>query len=326
MNLITLFCLGLLLSVTPPSDARDIPPLTERIIDHAHVLSPSTHHHLSTLLQEHERQTTQQIAILTIPNLDNDSIEEFSHRVASTWKLGSADLDNGVLVLLARDNGRIRIEVGYGLEGTLTDARSRQLLDEHFLPAFRQGQFNEGMLRGITALLAVLTPRPIPHEASNPSRTTDAPTATSQDGGIFLLCFLLLMFLGGLLYRHFNESSDLHLDLARATTTSLTAASLAMAAAPRRSTAPSLASTRTPTDRLDPWERLPETPRHHPTRPARTDVSEPVQAPAFLSDHPSHATQDVFTGHGGEFGGGGASADFDSTATDSISDSITTDT
>jgi uncharacterized protein len=144
--------LGLFLYASP-TWGLDIPPLTDRIVDGAQVLSSSDHSRLLSLLAAHEAKTTNQVAVLTLPSLDGEPLEEFSHRVASSWGLGQKGTDNGVLLLVAIQERKIRIEVGYGLEGTLTDARSSQIIRHEMVPRFRQGNYSEGILAGTQAIV-----------------------------------------------------------------------------------------------------------------------------------------------------------------------------
>ncbi len=136
-----------------PTWGLDIPPLTDRIVDGAQVLSSSDHSRLLSLLAAHEAKTTNQVAVLTLPSLDGEPLEEFTHRVASSWGLGQKGTDNGVLLLVAIQERKIRIEVGYGLEGTLTDARSSQIIRHEIVPRFRQGNYSEGILAGTQAIV-----------------------------------------------------------------------------------------------------------------------------------------------------------------------------
>jgi uncharacterized protein len=103
--------------------ALEVPALTGRIIDPVHVLPPSTVESLTVRLKAHEETTSNQITVLVLPSLEGEPLESFSHRIATTWKLGQKGTDNGVLLLVAMTERKIRIEVGYGLEGVLTDAR-----------------------------------------------------------------------------------------------------------------------------------------------------------------------------------------------------------
>ncbi|MBX3301666.1 MAG: TPM domain-containing protein [Nitrospira sp.] len=136
--------------------ALDVPPLTGRVVDRAHVLPASTVESLTARLAAHEAQSSNQAAVLIIPSLEGDSLEEFSHRVATTWKLGQKDRDNGVLLLVTIRERKVRIEVGYGLEGVLTDARSAQIIRNEIVPRFRAGDMPGGVTEGINAILMTI--------------------------------------------------------------------------------------------------------------------------------------------------------------------------
>src|SRR5438445_13588701 len=133
--------------------ALDVPPLTDRIVDTAHIISPDLAAALSQEMAAHERRTGNQVAVLTLPSLQGEPLEEFSHRVATAWKLGQKGTDNGVLVLVVPGDRKVRIEVGYGLEGTLTDAKSSRIIREEMVPRFRTGDFSGGITAGVKAVL-----------------------------------------------------------------------------------------------------------------------------------------------------------------------------
>ncbi len=134
----------------------DVPSLAGRVVDLAHVLPVSTVESLSVQLAAHEAKTSNQVAVLIVPTLDGDALEEFSHRVATTWKLGQKGTDNGVLFLVAIQERKVRIEIGYGLEGTLTDARSAQIIRNDIVPRFRAGDLPGGVTAGVDAILRTI--------------------------------------------------------------------------------------------------------------------------------------------------------------------------
>ena len=136
--------------------ALDVPPLTGRIVDLAHVLPNSTMESLTAQLAAHETQSSNQVAVLIVPSLEGEPLEEFSHRVATTWKLGQKGTDNGALLLVAIKERKVRIEVGYGLEGVLTDARSAQIIRNEIVPRFRAGDMPGGVIGGINAIVKTI--------------------------------------------------------------------------------------------------------------------------------------------------------------------------
>lgn len=150
--------------------ALDVPTLTGRVVDLAHVLPTSAVESVSARLASHETATGNQVAVLIVPSLEGDALEEFSHRVATTWKLGQKGTDNGVLLLVAIQERKVRIEVGYGLEGTLTDARSARIIRNDIVPRFRAGDLTGGVAAGIDAIVRTIegtyqaSERPVPRE------------------------------------------------------------------------------------------------------------------------------------------------------------------
>jgi uncharacterized protein len=141
---------------TSLSFALDVPPLTGRVVDLAHVLPAATVDSLTAKLKAHEDTTGNQVAVLVLPSLEEESLESFSHRVATTWTLGQKGTDNGVLLLVAIKERKIRLEVGYGLEGVLTDARSAQIIRNEIVPRFRAGDVPGGVATGVEAVLKTI--------------------------------------------------------------------------------------------------------------------------------------------------------------------------
>ncbi len=148
--------LWLALGSSPSAEALDVPPLSGHVIDLAHALPPATAEQLSEALQAHEEKTSNQVAVLIVPSLEGEPLFDFSHRVATVWKLGRKGSDNGVLLLVAIKDRKIRLEVGYGLEGVLTDARSAQIIRNEMVPRFRAGDVPAGVTSGVQAVLKTI--------------------------------------------------------------------------------------------------------------------------------------------------------------------------
>lgn len=144
------------LSVATTLFALDVPPLTGRVVDSAHVLQAADVDWLTAALTAHEEKTGNQVAVLIVPSLEGEALEEYSHRVATSWKLGQRGIDNGVLLLIAVKERRLRIEVGYGLEGTLTDLRSAHIIRGEIVPRFRVGDMSGGVRAGTEAILKTI--------------------------------------------------------------------------------------------------------------------------------------------------------------------------
>lgn len=127
-----------------------------RVHDEAKVLSADFAHQLEQLLKAHEDSTSNQIAILIVPSLNGEVIEEYTLKVAETWKLGSAKNDNGVLLFIAIEDRKARIEVGEGLEGPLPDALCNQIIRNELAPYFRQDNYQGGVLASTQAILKAI--------------------------------------------------------------------------------------------------------------------------------------------------------------------------
>jgi len=136
--------------------AADIPYLTGRVTDLAEIISPDTLRSLNEMLKKHEFRTTNQIAVLTIRALNGESIEDYAVRVFNEWKLGQEDQNNGVLILVVPDDRQMRIEVGYGLEPTLTDLTAGRIIRNVMTPKFREGDYNAGISAGVRSVMAIL--------------------------------------------------------------------------------------------------------------------------------------------------------------------------
>lgn len=129
----------------------------QRVHDEARALQQSTVDQLEKDLKTYEDSTSNQIAILIIPSLDGDVLEEYSIRVAEKWKLGQKEKDNGVLLLIAVDDHKMRIEVGQGLEGVLTDALCSRIIRNEIAPAFRRSEFDVGVAAGIDSIIKAIS-------------------------------------------------------------------------------------------------------------------------------------------------------------------------
>ncbi len=134
-----------------------IPELRGPVVDTAGVFSSSDRQKVERALLDLERKTSAQLAILTVPDMGGLSIEDFSMRAAEKWRLGQKDRDNGVLILLALAEKKVRIEVGYGLEESLTDAKSGYIIRSVMLPYFREGRFAQGLYSGAEAVAGVIS-------------------------------------------------------------------------------------------------------------------------------------------------------------------------
>jgi len=149
---ILLLCLAL----SSPALALDLPALHGHINDYAGMLSPERSAALEQQLRTFEQNDSTQIVVLTVPTLGNENLEEFSIKVAEAWKIGQKGVDNGVILLVAKAERKVRIEVGRGLEGKLTDLVSGRIIRTDITPQFKTGNFDGGITAGVNALMAVV--------------------------------------------------------------------------------------------------------------------------------------------------------------------------
>lgn len=131
-----------------------VPALSGRVNDYASMISPQARATINGKLKVLEESESTQIVILTVPSLEGEPIENFSIRVAEAWKIGQKGKDNGILMIVSKSDRKIRIEVGYGLEGRLTDLQSGRIIDEVIKPAFKSGDIDSGFIAGVDALIA----------------------------------------------------------------------------------------------------------------------------------------------------------------------------
>ena len=146
--------LALLFLMPLPLLALDVPQLTGRVNDYARMLSPEAASLLEQKLAAFERDQTTQIVVLTIPSLQGDDIDQFTIRVADQWKIGQKGTDNGVLLVLAQAERKVRIEVGMGLQGVLPDITAGRIIRDVMLPHLKTGDFEQGIAAGVDGIIA----------------------------------------------------------------------------------------------------------------------------------------------------------------------------
>jgi uncharacterized protein len=149
--------LAVLLVGTPALAAPEFPALTDRVVDQANILAPAVRADLTAKLAALEAKTSRQLVVVTVTSLQGLEIEDYGYQLGRAWGIGEAKRDTGVLLLVAPNERRVRIEVGYGLEGILTDALSNVILQEQVLPHFRAGDMAEGVVAGANALIEQLS-------------------------------------------------------------------------------------------------------------------------------------------------------------------------
>ena len=142
-----------------------VPQLTGRVVDQTGTLSSGDMAELAGKLADLEKRKGSQIAVLIVPTTDGEPIEQFSLRVAEAWKIGRKKIDDGALLVVAKNDRRLRIEVGYGLEGALTDVTSKRIIDEDITPKFKEGDFAGGISAGIGRLIGLVNGEKLPEPA-----------------------------------------------------------------------------------------------------------------------------------------------------------------
>jgi len=145
-----------LLASIPITQAQSFPSLTGRVVDQAQLLDQSLLKSLSATLAEHEAQTSNQIVVATIADLEGYAIADYANRLGRDWQIGTAENNNGVLLVVAPNERKVRIEVGYGLEGALTDALSSIIIQREILPAFRNNNYPGGISNGVDAIIQAI--------------------------------------------------------------------------------------------------------------------------------------------------------------------------
>lgn len=162
---------GVILLAWSAIAAPNFPALTGRVVDDAHILSARTHQQLEQSLADYEAGTSNQVVVATLSSLGGLAIEEYGVQLGRQWQIGQKGKDNGVLLIVAPNEHEVRIEVGYGLEGTLTDAASSQIINQIILPDFRAKNMEKGVVDGTQAVLSVLGGKGIPAHAATPPLT-----------------------------------------------------------------------------------------------------------------------------------------------------------
>jgi uncharacterized protein len=153
-----------------------VPPLSGRVVDQTGTLSAEDISALTQTLKGLELRKGSQVAVLIVPTTAPETIEEFSIRVAEAWKIGRKKVDDGALLVIAKDDHKLRIEVGYGLEGALTDVTSRRIIDEIITPRFKSGDFAGGISAGVERIIGVIDGEPLPAPAPRPQHKSDGPS------------------------------------------------------------------------------------------------------------------------------------------------------
>jgi len=179
--------------VLPGQATVAVPPLTGPVVDQTGTLSATEQAELERRLLDLEARKGSQLAVLIVASTAPEALEQFSIRVVESWKLGRKDVDDGLLLLVAKDDRAVRIEVGYGLEGAIPDATANRVVDEYIVPRFRAGDYAGGIAAGVDRLIALVDGEPLP--------PPPAPGASDALGNLFPVIFILSLVVGGVLRR-----------------------------------------------------------------------------------------------------------------------------
>jgi uncharacterized protein len=199
----------LLLIFASPALASEpkFPPLTGRVVDDAGVLDSRTVGELTLMLADHERATGQQVVVVTLESLQGYTIEDYGYQVGRHWGIGQKGVNNGALLIVAPREHKVRIEVGYGLEGELTDAICSTIIQNYILPSFKRDDYSAGILAGTASILSVL--------GGNSLSPPPAPQPLTFWQGPWEIVFIWgLLFFGPWVYflrlwfRHRNDPHD----------------------------------------------------------------------------------------------------------------------
>ena len=191
-------CLLLLtLLAAPAFAAPEFPELTGRVVDAANILPPEAEVSIGTKLAQLEATTTRQVVVATVSDLQGYDIADYGYQLGRTWAIGQKGEDNGAILLVAPNERRVRIEVGYGLEPVLTDALSSLIIQRQILPAFREGDMPSGVEAGVDAIVEQLQLPPEQQQANVAAAEQDIQQAADDDGDVgfgFFFWLVLIAF------------------------------------------------------------------------------------------------------------------------------------
>ena len=179
VGLVLFFCLA-------PVHGSEVLALKGRVNDYAGILSPAAESRLETVLGDLERTDATQIVVLTLPSLGGETIEEYGIRVADTWKIGQKGLDNGAILIISKNDRKLRIEVGYGLEGTLTDLMAGRIIGNIIVPRFKAGDFDQGITEGVQAMIQAV-------RGEFKAENRPAPSSIPWHGNLFSVIVVLFL-------------------------------------------------------------------------------------------------------------------------------------
>jgi len=191
---------ALLFAFFAAAEDAPIPPLAGRVVDINATLTAEQRRELEASLEAFEKRKGSQIAVLITGTTFPEPIESFSLRVAEAWKIGRKGVDDGIVVVVARSDQVMRIEVGYGLEGAVPDAVAKRLIEEEFIPRFREGDFYGGLRAGLDRLMRVIDGEPLP-----PPKQEGGGSEPRSIETYFILFMAIVIAVGGLLRALFGR-------------------------------------------------------------------------------------------------------------------------
>lgn len=203
MRFITLILLAML-SFASMAATVAVPILQQRVTDEAGVLNATEIQQITTQIMALEKKTGHQMAVLTVDTTGDDSIEQYATRVFDAWKLGDKQRDDGLLLVMAKTDRTVRIEVGYGLEGDFTDVQAAQVINDSIIPRFKQGEMGPGLVAGVQSISRQMgvpvegaAPAVAPPALAEPAPTepNDSITLSGGSVGLWLLGMIVLPFL-----------------------------------------------------------------------------------------------------------------------------------
>ncbi len=178
--------------------AQQFPSLTDRVVDAADIIPPAVETKLTRMLAEHEKTTDNQVVVVTVPDLQGYDIADFGYRLGRHWGIGQKGKDNGLLFIIAPTERKLRIEVGYGLEGDMPDATAKSIIDTVVVPAFKKGDMGGGIESGVLSILSVL-------------RDGDWTAPKKPDNGpsdMPVTFFILILFISFAIIAFINHRTD----------------------------------------------------------------------------------------------------------------------
>jgi uncharacterized protein len=196
MTMLRLFAAMVALLLAPLAHAQTFPPLSGRVVDAANILTPEQKQQLTQLSADVEKASTRQFVIATIPDLQGYPIEDYGYKLGRAWGIGQKDTKNGIILIVAPNDRKVRIEVGYGLEPIMTDALSSVIVNQTILPKFRAGDMGGGIVAGSQAIAEQLK-MPLEAGEARAKKIADEaqanPDTSSTDGGAIAIFWIILI-------------------------------------------------------------------------------------------------------------------------------------